>query len=436
MLLSFELTNFGSFKEAAFLDFTRRSFKTLQPKDGNWIDATQPAVGIWGANASGKSTVLRALISLARVLWLPIGANRTLSGLNDPHRLSEVDESTFVLEFESCGVRFRWSICISSKGITSEKFDASDKSKWKKLIRREGSEISFGPSSRIPQEARSFIRQASTEQVSSVQAWVHSKDGGPYVHGPQYLRKHVRILHPTGIYPRETSRFVENLLKDEQWRKAAVQLLQYADLGISDLNLEKKEEILSKEVLDFFAAFMRAQDGDGSETPISEMEVEISLLHGTEAKGFTLPLSNESDGTRTWLETALPALFTVVHGDVLIIDEIDDSLHPHLVRRLIGLFTDKELNGQGAQLLFTTHDSTLLGKYPTPAIEKEASWFTEKQQHESFLYSLDEFDVRESNNPEKQYLMGKYGAVPEQENLYLESELFSSQNELASQVGE
>lgn len=434
MLLSLEITNYGVFKETALLDFTRRSLKTLQPTDGDWIKATHRAVGIWGANASGKSTILRALRQLWWVLFASIGSREALQSLHDPHLLSENDESEFNLEFESQGVRFRWSIAISSEGVTREAIDASDKSKWKKLIHRDGAKISFGSSSNIPQEARSFIRQASTQWVSAVQAWANSKNSGRYVHGPLYLRDRVYALHPLGTPPTETTLFVEGLVQKEKWRQAATQLLQYADLGISELRLEDKEVPLTPDRKALYVALLRNAGRDDIKVGETEKVKVVSLVHGDLENGFKLPLSKESDGTRTWLEMALPALVAVMHGDVLIIDEVDNSLHPRLVRRLISLFNDPELNEQGAQLLFTTHDSTLLGKYPTPAIEKGATWFTEKQRLESFLYSLDEFKVRENNNPEKQYLMGKYGAVPEQQILYLGQDLFDGQNELLTQI--
>ncbi|HWB34627.1 MAG TPA: ATP-binding protein, partial [Rugosimonospora sp.] len=127
-----------------------------------------------------------------------------------------------------------------------------------------------------------------------------------------------------------------------------------------------------------------------------------------------LSLSDESDGTRTWLRLIAGALDALEAGAVLLIDEIDASLHPRLTARLIGLFRDERTNGQGAQLIFTTHDATLLGtSFGAEILGRDEVWFIEKgTDGGTRLFSLSEFRPRKGENTERRYLGGSYGAVP------------------------
>ena len=104
--------------------------------------------------------------------------------------------------------------------------------------------------------------------------------------------------------------------------------------------------------------------------------------------------------------------YALYHGALLIVDELDSSLHPTLLREFIHYFQDEEINTQGAQLIFTTHDLTLLGNHPTEALDRNEVWFVEKQQSISELIALSEFSSRDNHNIEKRYLQGVFGAVP------------------------
>lgn len=127
---------------------------------------------------------------------------------------------------------------------------------------------------------------------------------------------------------------------------------------------------------------------------------------------------DESQGTQKFFSLSAPILDTLEHGKILLIDELDASLHPKLTECFIKLFNDKELNKHNAQLIFVTHDIHLLS---VPGLfERDQIWFTEKDQYGSTdLYSLLEFrksnkgtDVRPTDNLEKHYLQGRFGAVP------------------------
>ena len=124
----------------------------------------------------------------------------------------------------------------------------------------------------------------------------------------------------------------------------------------------------------------------------------------------------ESEGTKKIIEIAGPIFDTILNGKILIVDELDAKLHPFLTRKIISLFIDKEINSKGAQLIFATHDTNLLN---IQYLRRDQIWFTEKDKSDSTdLYSLVEFrddagnKVRNDRNIEKDYINGRFGAIP------------------------
>ncbi len=127
-----------------------------------------------------------------------------------------------------------------------------------------------------------------------------------------------------------------------------------------------------------------------------------------------LSLADQSDGTRTWVRLVSAALEAIDAGALLVIDEIDTSLHPRLTARLIELFRDRRTNVHSGQLLFTTHDATLLGtSFGNEILGRDEVRFVEKDgAGATKLFPLSDFHPRKDENTERRYLGGSYGAVP------------------------
>ena len=125
-------------------------------------------------------------------------------------------------------------------------------------------------------------------------------------------------------------------------------------------------------------------------------------------------LDEESDGTKTLFKIA-PNLFRVLEtGGVLLVDELESSLHPNLGSKIVKMFNCPQTNQQNAQLIFTTHDTNLLGNtLGAPALRRDQVWFTEKDSSgATSLYPLTNFKPRNVENLERGYLQGRYGAIP------------------------
>ena len=141
-------------------------------------------------------------------------------------------------------------------------------------------------------------------------------------------------------------------------------------------------------------------------------------MHRVADQELPFELSEESTGTRTWFTLIGPTLGALNNGQILLVDEIDASLHPRLSARLLELFEDPDTNPYGAQLIFTTHDTSLLN-----FLNRDEVWLTEKTASgETTLTALAEYGgdkVRRSLNLEKAYLQGRFGAVPELDQFML-----------------
>lgn len=127
-----------------------------------------------------------------------------------------------------------------------------------------------------------------------------------------------------------------------------------------------------------------------------------------------LPMEEESHGTQTIFRLAAPLLEVLERGGVLVVDELERSLHPLLALQLVRQFNDPLLNPHNAQLIFTTHDTNLVGTVVgEPVLRRDQIWLTEKdEQGATQLYPLTDYQPRKQENVERGYLQGRYGAIP------------------------
>jgi hypothetical protein len=201
--------------------------------------------------------------------------------------------------------------------------------------------------------------------------------------------------------PTTASIFQDDASTPRDIRDSTLALLRFADFGIGGVQVTGHEE---------------------GTTALPPDRRSLSLLHHAAGQEIPFELNDESEGTRTWFRLIAPALFALRNGLVLLFDEIDASLHPRLSARLLDLFQDPATNPRGAQLIFTTHDTSLLNY-----LNRDEVWLTEKGENgATSLTALAEFGgdkVRRSLNLEKAYLQGRFGAVPELDQIALRQAL-------------
>ncbi|MGH3898369.1 MAG: AAA family ATPase [Pseudonocardiaceae bacterium] len=341
------------------------------------------------------------------------------------------EPSSFQVELVLDGVPYAYGFAVDDDRVTSEWLHAYPHGRRRVLFEREHSSIVFG--STITQRARAeviehlltedtlFLAVAArlkADEFQPVVGWFHLSllFGGP----SQTWRRH---------RDERLARFVERSDSD---RAMFVKLARAADVGISDITVEyvddpraaAQAELLAREVEELEAL----ESSAGSAMPRQHAEqlqrarsraavlrqqsrrAKLLVIHGN--VGFEL--SDESEGTRLWLDLLPQVINSLASGSTLVVDEIDTSLHPLLVRKLVGLFRDPAVNLGRAQLLFTTHDAFLLAPVAGESgVERDQVWFVEKHPDgASELYPLTDFKPRTEHNLARRYLGGAYGAVP------------------------
>ena len=419
MLLSFTVENYRSFAHETTLDMQSPKFQTLRPRTNeSWNDLVLKRAAIFGANASGKTNIIKPLGMLRNAIASSIRNEDLVKSLYNPHKLHKDDPTTFITEYEYEDVRYRWTLVLDKAGIVEESLQANAKRIWQLIFERERDTIVFGSGAQIPIAAQENINQFLKPTALCFSAWLTIKNPGRFI-GAVYWWKD-KMLPPIHVSdPDREARHswvMELASKNINWLKLLKLMMTTADVGITDVSV--KEETLPEKLRQFHILINPEKTQvEISDTPpqgasFDEYLSYIEFQHEGESDGFILKEEDESLGTQVWIDSIFPALYALYHGALLIVDELDSSLHPALLREFIHYFQDEEINTQGAQLIFTTHDLTLLGNHPTEALDRNEVWFVEKQQSISELIALSEFSSRDNHNIEKRYLQGVFGAVP------------------------
>lgn len=428
MLRSFRLANHRSFRDEHEL--------LLMPSYDNDHDVV-PVAAVFGANASGKSNFLDGLRLMSDLVrgW---STREPGSGIpRSPFRLdpkSLLEPSSFQVELVLGGVPYAYGFAVDDERVTSEWLHAYPHGRRRVLFEREHSSIVFG--STVTQRARAeVIENLLTEDTLflAVAARLRADEFQPVV---GWFRLSLRFGGSSQAWRRGELRRDERLAqfveRSDSDRATFLELACAADVGISDITVEYVDDpraaaqavLLAREVEELEAletsagSAMPRQHAEQLQRARSRAAVlrqqsrraKLLVTHGN--VGFEL--SDESAGTRLWLDLLPQVINSLASGSTLVIDEIDTSLHPLLVRKLVGLFRDPTVNVGRAQLLFTTHDAFLLAPVAgEPGVERDQVWFVEKRPDgASELYPLTDFKPRTEHNLARRYLGGAYGAVP------------------------
>ena len=391
MILEFCVTNYMSIKDDLKLSFIATSLKesTVEPNDlfpvgDTGISLVRSAV-IYGANASGKSNVLKAFDFFKRFIISSFKDSQAGEAIEvENFRLNAttaVEPTTMEATFTDGDFIYRYGFEVDNKAVRVEwlyKRASKKRAKEMEVFYRDGNETTVHPKSQLLQELVTKKMVRDNALLLSTAAQFNETTA-------------VNILHWLGdtniLFCSEDEELWKNAIKyldDDELRRRITAFARYADLGIEDIT-KTGNRIVSHH---------RQYDDDGREVN----NVSFS---------FT---SNESEGTIKYFSLAYPIIDSLDNGKRVIIDELDSKLHPLLVKRIVALFNDPKTNPNGAQLLFTAHDTFLLS---AGLFRRDQVWFTQKDSFGATeLYSLAEYKVRSTSPFEKEYLLGRYGATP------------------------
>jgi hypothetical protein len=432
VLRSFRLGNHRSFAYEREL--------LLMPSGSDSDVPVVPVTAIFGANASGKSNLLHGLGFMRDAVlqsfsrWDDEGIPRRPFRLGEGYRAKP---SVFVVELVIEGVRYTYGFELDDVIVREEWLYSYPEGRQRTLFERNRSEITFG----------STVRGKLKTQLEALEELIRPNalflsacarlNIDVLMPVYRWFRSQLRIRPLSGVSrSRRVAEQVAQLLeRDPQNRDRLVALLAAADVGISDIRVKKsKDPFLIRQLDRVTNGIVEAErlanvdlgKDEQSSTRLKELyeeqevlrvllgkdQLELAFLHGNSGEAFGI--EEESAGTRSWLDLLPMALEALDSGLVLAVDEIDTSLHPLLTTRLIDLFQNRETNQHSAQLIFTTHDTSLLGTMlGDEVLGRDQVWFVEKEVGgASALYPLTDFKPRKDQNTERRYLGGSYGAIP------------------------
>lgn len=418
MLIEFSVKNYCSIRDTQTLSMVASNKDKSLP--GNLIEVDAPGMGdlkllksavVYGANASGKSNLFLAVCFMRH--FVVDSATDLTAG--DPtgvqsFRLdleSEKSPSEFEVLFLHEGVRYQYGFSLDRTRIHEEwlfAYPGGREQRWyERSLNTKTGEYDWFFSRYFKGQKKSI--KANTRENAlfmSVGAQLNHKQLVT-VHG--WFREHFRFLNFSQIGSPAAHAFTAEMIdKDKDVRRLLVEFLRQADLGIADVQVRRltlddvgMTKFLSDEAKNLL-----------KENPLAQ----IYFVHKVKDRRQTVAFEErvESTGTQKFFALLGPWLGMLGGGYTLLVDEIGANMHPLLVRKLVRATHDSEINAKDAQLLLTTHDTTLLD---TSLFRRDQVWFTEKDRDGATdLYPLTDYKPRNTEALQKGYLAGRYGAIP------------------------
>ncbi|MCW5323110.1 ATP-binding protein [Verminephrobacter aporrectodeae subsp. tuberculatae] len=424
MLIEFRVKNYRSLRDEQVLSLVASKDKTLQ-------DTHTQATGIraalflvrsavvYGANASGKSNLIQALQNMRKVVIQSATYKPGETLTAQPFRLDADSinqpiecEVTFLLD----GVRYQYGFALTTQRVVSEHllvYQAFKPQRWftRRFDTDTGKDVyEFGPGLKGPKNLwegatrpnalfLSMAVQLNSDSLRPVFDWFESRlfiinESAPLTWSIQRLQQadgNQEICN----FLSSADTGIANITVETRW-------VQFPRISLSDLGSMTHDAIRNA---------VQFRDG---KTEVQSGEIKSHKLrfrHVTERGEAVFDEMDESSGTRKLLRFAGPVLDILRDGKTLVVDELDASLHSLLLRELVRLFHDSETNTGGAQLIFTTHNTSLLDA--PDLFRRDQVWLVEKDRDQaSSLVSLSEFSPRKNEALERGYLTGRYGGVP------------------------
>ena len=415
MLLEFSVGNFLSFKDIKTLNLVAASISDYKVSNIIQTDRHTLIKGavIYGANASGKSNFIRAMSTMKRIV-MSFNQSSTKNLNVTPFLLNsktEKEPSHFELLFQIANIRYRYGFELTNKEITAEWLYETKKTAEKLLFMREGDGIEVSPTYREGENLEEKTRN------NALFLSVVDQFNGPIA--KKIMKWFNNFITISGLSHEDYEMVTFKMLGNPKTAQPLIDFYKKLDFGFEGIKINKKE-FDPKEIPD--------------ETPESIIRLLVKDLEGAFKfniktvhkkfdknnkfiKNIEFDMRNqESAGTNKVFNISGPVFDVLQDGGVLVIDELDASLHPLLTLAITKLFNSEIENKNNAQLIFSTHDTNLFsyGKY-----RRDQIYFIEKDNYgASDLYSLVEYreedgkKVRNDRSFESDYIQGRYGAIP------------------------
>lgn len=384
MLLQFSVTNHRSIKDTAIISMKAAADKTMKEilisPDGK--KELVPVMAIYGANAAGKSNVIHALLLMREMVCGSYA--KPLKGAELPYEPfafveGETDPTAFEIIYYYEGIKYAYGFSFDEDRIISEYLYHWPNGREALVFSREKDQYEFRESI---QEQLTLAGRTSENRLylTSSNEWNCAQTEKAYL----WFQQNLRGLIAAGVSSETT---IDAIRKGGEEKQSILKEMMLADLGICNVVLSGTKE-----------------------KPMISTVHQLTDDNGNQ-KQYTLQLGQESVGTQRFFSRIGLWMDAMKSGAVLVVDEIEASMHPLLTRHLIEMIQDQTINQNHAQLIFTTHDTGLLD---LKLLRRDQIWFVEKDEKsmQTDIYALTEFSPRKEENIAKGYLQGRYGAIP------------------------
>lgn len=403
MVLQIRLSNFFSINEEVVLDMQAASLQTRESKEllGNTFvcndERLLKTVAIYGANASGKSNIIKAIRACVQMIFESHNYNENTVFAFTPFKFGGVGKpSRFYIRFLIEGVEYEYSFTLTKTEIITEELYYYPVGRKKLVFTRDERK---GPDKKDIYEFRSAIRRpmdvaGNTSKKTLFVSRASQMDRDVAKDVFRYFNERF-ILNYFGY----NSYSIESLLNDN--KDLILKVLKAADSDIVDIRSQHELRSLTTAVFDPLSNQLLSRDD------IQKPQLKITTFHRNNPEVPFDFYSEESSGTQEFFHMMLTILNIIKGNKILLIDEISMGLHVNLVEYILNLFHQSE----SAQLIFSTHNTNLLNMRK---LRKDQVYFINKRDDgSSDLYSLFDFkDFRENMDAEKAYLQGRFDAIP------------------------
>lgn len=422
MLVEFRVKNYRSIGEEQTFSMVRgvgdeNPQNTIEPQSRMKEGLLRSAV-LYGANASGKSNLIRALFTM-RQLVVDSTDNKPGDKINNItpfvfRKELRSEPTEFDLTFIHENIRYQYGIAVDSVSVREEWLYSYPMGQQRTLFHRtlenskKGiSEFYFGPDFIGPKISLGRSTPNNVLFLSKAAKENHPLLGDLFLWFRQAISINIMYKNLTRM-----QRYTASLIHDSPVAlKKVQQNIQEADFRIKYLHTEIGSLIEDPRFLEFPEEIRKHVFEDLKLTKT----IEVKSVH-TSDPDIVLDFDEESEGTQRYFGLQGPLFDVFEKGSTLVVDELDSSLHPLLVRKIVEMFHDPEVNKNNAQLIFSTHNTNLLDP---ELFRRDQIWFVEKDKKEqSQYYSLLEYKTENGSIPRKReawergYLAGRYGAIP------------------------
>ncbi len=401
MLIEFSVKNFLSFKDKATLSMEKgNGDENIDNIIFNNITDLVKNAAIYGANASGKSNVLKAFTCAILMI-----RNSNLMSVGEkwsyikPFLFDETSKnkpSEFEFVFITNNVKYKYFFSADQNRIYEESLDVYNSQKPTNIFTRKDTNIYEFSNDKNKLASLAANNTENKLFLSTATTWNYEKTKDAFL----WFTKAIDTYDSFNkIMDKDLIDYSEN----EELKKFSLKLLKEADILIKNISVNYEE---------------KEMEGTIADMPIIPIvkKVDIELEHEVVDKDnnthtYKLNFKDESSGTKVLFAFAPFLKKAFEETKVIIVDELEKSMHPKIVEFIVKLFNNKDINKVNSQLIFTTHATNLLN---LEILRRDQIWFVEKnpKNGNSELYPLDSFSVRKDENIQKGYINGRYGAVP------------------------